>query len=183
MLEVLGRSVGGVVLIALWLSGCQEARPSPAPADQVRAIEETIGELYHSFNFDAGGEAEWELLRSLLIDGAAFVVPVGEDQSPRAIRTDEFIDGFRAWILATPERENGFHERVVHVRIDVFGKVAHAFVVFEGFVPGDSKTKTRGLDSIQLVLDGERWRVVSFMTQYASAESPIPERFEGGREP
>ena len=179
---MLGRSIGGLVLIALWLLGCQAAPPNPPPADQVRAIEETIGELYRSFNFDAGGEADWELLRSLTIEGAVFVAPVGEDQSPRAIGTDEFIDGFRAWILTTPQRKNGFHERLVHVRIDVFGKVAHAYVVFEGFVPGDGRTKTRGLDSIQLVLDGVRWRVVSFMTQYAGAESPVPARFEGGRE-
>ena len=178
-----GRSFGVLALLALWLSACRAAPPGPPPADELRAIEATIGELYRSFNFDAGGEADWELLRSLLIDGAVFVAPVGEDESPRAIGADEFIDGFRAWILTSPQRESGFHERSVHVRADVFGKVAHAYVVFEGFVPGDGRTKTRGLDSIQLVLDGERWRVVSFMTQYAGAQSPVPARFEDGREP
>ena len=176
-----GRSVLVLALLALWLSGCHAAPPGPPPADQVRAIEETIGELYRSFNFDAGGEADWELLRSLLINGAVFVGPVGADESPRAVGTDEFIDGFRAWILTSPQRENGFHERSVHVRADVFGKVAHAYVVFEGFAPGDGRTKTRGLDSIQLVLDGEKWRVVSFMTQFADAENLVPPRFEGER--
>ena len=92
-----------------------------------------------------------------------------------------FSSGFRAWILTSPQRENGFHERSVHVRADVFGKVAHAYVVFEGFAPGDGRTKTRGLDSIQLVLDGEQWRVVSFMTQFADAENVVPPRFEGER--
>ena len=68
-------------------------------------------------------------------------------------------------------------EGVTHIIYDVYTEDR-----FEGFVPGDGRTKTRGLDSIQLVLDGERWRVVSLMTQYAGAESPVPARFEGGRE-
>ena len=178
-----GRPVGVLALLAIGLSGCQAASPSPPPADALCAIEATISEFYRSFNFDPGGEADWESLRSLLVDGAVFVASVGEEQSPRAVGTDEFIDDFRAWILQTPQRENGFHERLVNARIDAFGKVAHAYVVFEGFVPGDGGTRTRGLDSIQLVLDGERWRVVSFMTQFASAESPVPVRFEAGREP
>jgi len=175
-----GRPIGVLALLALCLSGCRATPPGPPPADALRAIEATVGELYRSFNFDPGGEADWELLRSLVIDGAVFVGPVGKGDSPRAVETDEFIDGFRAWILKTPQRESGFHERPVHLRADVFGKVAHAYVVFEGFVPGDDRTRTRGLDSIQLVLDGERWRVVSFMTQFAGPESPVPARFEGG---
>ena len=177
-----GRFVGVITLLVLCLSGCRSAAPGPPPADTLCAIEATIGELYRSFNFERGGEADWKLLRSLVVDGAVFVGPVGEGESPHAVGVEGFIDGFRAWILQTPQRDSGFHERPVHIRADVFGKVAHAYVVFEGFAPGDGRTKTRGLDSIQLVFDGEGWRVVSFMTQFANAESPVPARFEGGRD-
>jgi len=74
-------------------------------------------------------------------------------------------------------RSTGLHERILNARVDVFGGVAHAFVAFEGFVPGTGEFRSRGLDSIQLLRDRGRWRVVSFTTQYASDASPLPARF------
>lgn len=67
-------------------------------------------------------------------------------------------------------------------RIDLFGVIAHAWVAFEGHAPGESAARTRGLDSIQLVLDRDRWRVASFTTQYETAGRKLPRRFlaEGG---
>ena len=172
-----------VLATAAGLGACRTSAAGSPSASEQSGIETSLNELYESFNFDAGGEADWERLRSLLIEGAVFVAPVSASRAPAAEGEAEFIEGFRAWIRASPQRENGFHERVLHRRIERFGTVAHAWVLFEGFVPGEERAVTRGLDSVQLVLDGDRWKVASFTTQFESEDLRVPTRFESSESP
>ncbi|MCK6448267.1 MAG: PepSY domain-containing protein [Planctomycetes bacterium] len=141
----------------------------------------TLDELYAAFCFDAGGEADWETLRELAVAGAVWFAPCVAGEAPRPFDTARFLADFRDAIRREPGLVAGFHERIVHARIDTFGGVAHAWVAFEGFVPGTTVVRTRGLDSIQLLLDRGRWRVASFTTQYESHELTLPRRFVSAR--
>ena len=171
-------SVAAAALVSLGALGCRATDSGPPPADDVRAIRDTLETLYRSFSFDGGRQADWELMRSLFVDGAAFVAPIGAGETPRAVGADVFVNDFKRWIATSPEGGTGLHERITHARIDLFGNVAHAYVVFDGFLPDDGTVIKRGLDSIQLVRDRDVWRVASFTTHYASEDAPIPERFE-----
>jgi hypothetical protein len=153
------------VIGVLGLAACRTSAPEPPP-EEVRAIHGTLEALYTSFCFDAGGEADWDGMQALFLEGAAFVAPLGGQETPRAVGADEFVRDFKTWIESSDEGRTGFHERIVHTRVDVFGRVAHALVTFEGFVPPDGVTATQGVDSIQLIEDGGRWRVASFTTHY-----------------
>jgi len=173
-------------LIALGALGSCRAAPAgprdavPDAPDAVAEVRATLDELYAAFCFDAGAEPDWETLRRIFLDGAAFVPPLGADGAgpePAAAGAESFLADFRSYALAEPHRSTGFHERIVGARVDAFGGVAHAFVAFEGFVPGDGRAVTRGLDSIQLVHDGARWRLVSFATRYEDDGLVLPERF------
>lgn len=152
--------------------------PSP---DELRAVEATLEELYRAFCFDAGGEADWDAMRALFADGAVFVAPFAAGETPRAVGADAFLDDFRAWVASEAMRATGLHERIVIARIELFGSIAHAWITFEGFVPGEPAPRTLGLDSLQLVRDGGRWKLVSFTTQYAGEALPLSERFLGDR--
>ena len=145
---------------------------------QVRAM---LVELYAAFSFDAGAEPDWATQRRLYLSGAVFVPPIRQGRDPRADDTEQFLSDFRDFATSEPTRTTGFHERIVGARIEVFGGIAHAFVAFEGFVPGDPKVSTRGLDSLQLVRDGDAWRLVSFTTQYESDALSLPGRFFDSR--
>ena len=177
----LTRALAPAVLLAAGATGCSAPAVGPPAAgdSDVRAIEEMLETLYAAFCFDAGGEADWEGMRALFVDGAAFVAPLGPGEPARAVGADQFVADFRAFIADSEEGRTGFHERVVGLRIDRFGTVAHAFVAFEGFVPGEGVARTRGLDSIQLVRDAGQWKLVSFTTQYESEDRPRPGRFLG----
>jgi len=172
--------VAGLVAAVASLLGCRTVEvESRAPADQVRQIEQTLDTLYRAFCFDAGGDADWPTMRSLFLDGASFVAPVRDGMLPRAVQADQFIEDFQSWIASSSEGETGLHERIEHLRIDVYGTVAHAYVLFEAFVPGDQRAVKRGIDSIQLVRAGEHWLVASLTTQFANGDLPVPTRFEG----
>lgn len=166
-----------------WLTtlvgACAALAPTqPAPAQrEVRAVEASLEALYRAFCFDPGGEPDWAAMRELFVDGAAFTAPFAPSERPRAVGVEPFFADFRAFAASASVRDTGLHELILRSRIELYGVIAHAFVAFEGFEPRTGKLRTRGVDSIQLLLDRGRWRVVSFTTQYASPQAPLPERF------
>ena len=180
---------GGVgLLIAIGsasrLGAAQSAvRHSPAdPALDVttqRAIRRTLDRLYAAFSFEAGHVPAWTTMRALALPGAAFVDPVATGVAPHAVSLDAFITHFRAWVEGTPKGKAGFRERIVTARIDAYGHIAHAFVTFEGVVPGRAVADERGVDSIELVRVGADWKVASFTTQYEAPGLSLPARFGG----
>ena len=159
---------------------CRSSGGAPPAEADTAAIEATLDELYRAFDFDAGGEADWSAIRALALDGAVFVAPVAAGRPVRAVGTEEFLRDFRRYVASAEVRATGLHERIVAVRVDRFGAVAHAYVAFEGSLPATGTAVSRGLDSVQLVLDQGRWKLVSFTTQYASADAPLPGRFLAG---
>lgn len=158
---------------------------SAADVADERDIRRTLDALYTAFSFNAGTEPDWITQRALFLPGAAFVDRVTPGSAPRAIGVEEFVANFRRWVMADSALRDGFRERIMSVRMDHFGHVAHAYVAFEGFVPEPGVVtpppRTRGVDSIQLVRDDHgRWHVASFTTQYEGPAAPLPARF-GGR--
>lgn len=167
-----------LLLLAALPCACRTAAPATGELELLerRAVEETLERLYDAFCFDAGGPADWETIRELAAPGAAWFAPVAAGASPRGVDTEAFLADFRAYVERSPLAETGFHERVRRARIDVFGTVAHAYVAFDAFVPG-AEPERRGLDSVQLLLAPDGWRVASFTTQWETSALPLPERF------
>jgi hypothetical protein len=175
-----------LAVLALVAACCLPIPAAAEPSSQPKATDEaaiardiraTLDALYQAFSFDAGGAPDWEGLRKLFLPGASFVDPVKPGTPPQAVGAEEFLAKFRSWVETNPKAKAGFRERIVAVRLDHFGHVAHAYVTFEGYVPAVGTAETHGLDSIQLVLDGGDWKVASFTTQYESPELPLPDRF------
>lgn len=164
--------------LAVLLLGCRSnSADLSAEKSDVVALRATLDELYRAFCFDAGGQADWNAMVQLFAEGAAFVAPVVEGRAPKAVGTEQFLHEFKEYVASDAVRSTGLHERILNVRLDVYGCIAHAFVAFEGFEPGSARILTRGLDSLQLVRDGEHWKVASFTTQYESEKDPFPGRF------
>ena len=176
-----GRLWAGLVPLSLATAACApRSVPAPVPSPARSAIDATLAALYQAFSFDKGKEPEWSVMRSLFLEGASFVDPISDATQPRAIGVEAFITNFREAVKSAPAFRDGFRERLVAARVDHFGHVAHAYVTFEGFVPGERRARTRGVDSIQLVLSGTRWMVASFTTQYEKRDLPLPSRFLTG---
>jgi hypothetical protein len=190
-LQIAVATLGICLLAPITVARAQSTPPPPRRDDaartdlgdtpDTRAVRQTLDSLYAAFSFDPGKAPNWTALRALMVQGAAFVDPVKPKASPHAIGADEFLANFRKWVQETPRGKAGFKERIVNARIDSFGHIAHAFVTFEGYTPGRTLAEERGLDSIQLVLDGTRWKVASFTTQYEEPGLAMPKRFAAAR--
>ena len=150
--------------LLLLLVACRAAPPN----DDVRTA---IDDLYAAFDWDPGGEPDWAAQRALYLDGAVFV------SGGRAQDTEAFLATFAEWVRTGEFAESGLHERILSVRLDHFGGVAHAWVSFEGHLPGEAEARTRGLDSLQFVRTPDGWRLASFTTQYEGEGLELPARF------
>ena len=166
------RLVRATLLVAL--IGCRSTQElAPSNAGDVEAIRATLQELYVAFGFDAGGEPDWDTQRRIYLDGATFVPPIRPGRTPAGTDTETFLADFRSFALEGPHSDTGLYERIVDMRIEIRGGIAHAFVLFEGHLPTDEEAVTRGVDSIQLVRAGSAWRLASFTTQYEPSGLPL----------
>ena len=170
--------VFATVALCLSLSGWSPAAAQPtALTPGTAGIDSTLTQLYRTFSFEKGHVPDWTKLRTFFLDGASIVDPVRDGVAPHAVGVAAFIAGFRDAVKNAAKYREGFGERIVATRIDSFGYVAHAYVTFEGFVPGEQGARTRGVDSIQLILAGEDWKIASFTTQFEQKGLLLPPRF------
>lgn len=168
-----------LALACLASFACQVVEVRSAPASEEARAAAMVERLYRAFCFDAGGEADWATMRALFAPGASFVDPLQAGQEPKAVDAERFLATFAAWCKADEVRSTGLHERILRLRLEACGGIAHAWVGFEGFHPTDGLVRSRGVDSLQLVLDRGEWKLASFATQYSSDHAPLPPRWFG----
>ena len=74
--------------------------------------------------------------------------------------------------------ENGFYEIEISREVDTFGNVIQVFSTYESYYSKkDTAPFMRGINSIQLLNDGERFWVVNIYWTNESEKNPIPEQY------
>lgn len=154
-------------------------QPAPDPAD-VASIDAIVSALYESISGPVGAPRDWDRLRSLF------------HPSARLTATGTAQDGTPVMIVMTPEDyiersgealvAMGFVEREVGRTTDHWGRIAQLFSSYESYRGTEDEPFMRGINSIQLWQDADRWWVLSVFWQQESPEHPIPDRYlEGER--
>jgi hypothetical protein len=160
-----------------------EARPAPMeatapaarPAD-VGSIESIIAALYDVISGPPGQDRDWQRFRSLFTGGARLIVgaPSPDGRVPSRNMTVE------AYVVAADPflKRDGFWEREIARRIERYGNVAHVFSTYESRVKAaDAPPFSRGINSIQLVTNGERWWVVTILWDFERPGNAIPAEY------
>jgi hypothetical protein len=148
------------------------------PAD-VGSIEAIIAAAYDVISGPAGKKRDWERMRSLYLQGARLIptatVPGRNDVDLAPLTLD--VDGYIARvepIFAT----SGFYEKEVARRVEQFGQIAHVWSTYESrHDPNEAAPFMRGINSIQLFNDGNRWWILSIYWQHESPEHAIPDKY------
>ena len=145
------------------------------PAD-VASIESIIAALYDVISGPAGQDRDWSRFRSLFTDGARLIVgaPGADGRVPaRNMTVEEYVRSADAFL-----KRDGFWEREIARRIERYGNVAHVFSTYESRVKtAESAPFSRGINSIQLVTNGQRWWVVTIFWDFERPGNPIPAEY------
>ena len=75
--------------------------------------------------------------------------------------------------MITEPWKEGFYEVEVHRIVQQFGNLAHVWSTYEMRISPDGAEFDRGISSVSLYYDENRWRVASWATQNETDE-PLP---------
>ena len=149
------------------------------PAD-VATQDAIIEALYDVISGPAGQARDWDRFRSLFIPEGARLVPTGVGPQGNAGHTVLTPDGYIERAGRSLEA-NGFFEVEIGRTTEAFGTIAHAFSTYESRRNADdAEPFARGINSIQLFHDGDRWWIATVMWDSERADNPIPARYLGG---
>jgi hypothetical protein len=149
--------------------------PETNPAD-VSSIDAIIAAIYDVISGLAGQKRDWDRERSLFAAGARLIptsVRPDGTREARVLTVEEYI----ARVEPIFDKEN-FFEREAARRIEQFGQIAHVFSTYESRrAPDDAEPFQRGVNSIQLMNDGNRWRLLTIFWQAEDEKSPLAEMY------
>ncbi|MDT0557452.1 hypothetical protein RM697_02255 [Ichthyenterobacterium sp. W332] len=142
----------------------------------VKTLDSTIETLYSVISGEKGEERNWDLFKYLFKPNAK-LIPSGRDKDNihvvRYMSPQDYIESSGKWLI-----ENGFYEKELHRTVQTFGNITQVFSSYESFKSkNDTKPFMRGINSIQLLNDGQRWWIVNIYWQQESKDNPIPKAY------
>ena len=143
-------------------------QPKSLTTDESSQIDLQLNKLYQSFCYDSGEEPDWELMRSVFIEGAQFVgeAPAGGSPSPQSV--DEFISSWQKSIRRSDSVTVKTTEHLISTKVTKVGKLIRVEVLFQAKKKNDPSPRKPGLDTVVFANDKGIWKVLSFVVHYES---------------
>jgi len=152
------------------------AQPAARPAD-VASIEAIVAALYDVISGPAGKAREWDRMRSLFMPEAHLLAMVkardGKGMRTVVLTVDDYVQRSGPML-----EKNGFFEQEIARKVDRFGDLAHAFSTYESrHAATDKEPFMRGINSIQLVHQQDRWWIAQVLWEQETDAGPIPQQY------
>lgn len=166
-----------VLLLPILFAGtlrAQAVAPEADPGD-VQSADAIIRAVYDVISGPAGAERDWDRMRSLFLEEARLIPSFPDPRGGvgyRFMTLSDWIEGATRYFA-----ENPFFEVEIHRVEERYGNIAHAFSTYESRSEADGEPFTRGINSFQLLNDGERWWIVNIYWQGETETEPIPEHY------
>lgn len=145
-------------------------------SEAVSSIDQILSNLYGVISGEKGEARDWDLMRFLFHKDAK-LIPTGQDQSgdvqARYMTVDDYIDVSGPWLVS-----NGFFEKEIHRAVHTFGNITQVFSTYECYHSKTDETPfMRGINSIQLLFDGQRWWIINIYWGQETTKNPIPKAY------
>ena len=142
----------------------------------VESIDSIVNAAYEILSGNAGVKRDWDRFRTLYHPQAR-MIPTGKrangEVGTRIMNIEEYIENAAPFL----EKE-GFFEKEIAKKIERFGNVAHCFSTYESFHKAtDKKPFSRGINSIQLLFEENRWWIMNVFWDSETEEKPIPKKY------
>ena len=142
----------------------------------VKSIDAIITALYDVISGEIGEERNWVRLRYLFHKTAML----------RSVRKNK--EGIVEINVASPNEyikrvgpsliKNGFFEREIGRRTNRYRYITHVFSTYDSRNSATEKyPSARGINSIQLIYDNNRWWVISILWNGETEEDPLPQKY------
>jgi hypothetical protein len=166
-----GASVATQAMSAAGIAGAA----IPADAKDIASVDAIIAALYEANTSMIGEKGQADRFRSLFASGAILaptsVLPNGTPF------LGMITPGEYAARALQGQPGNGYSEREIARRTEAFGNIMQVFSTYETRRSRSDRQPTRGINSIQLFHDGNRWWIVSVLWDNERPGAAIPQRY------
>lgn len=141
-----------------------------ASPEDVRTIDGIVKAFYEVISGPAGQPRQWSRDRTLYIPDVRFVSMDIQNGKPHAtiMSHQDFVDRSDRGLVS-----GGFFETEIHRVTRAFGNTTHVFSTYE-MKDGAGRAMGRGVNSIQLFWDGERWWISGVTWDDERPDNAIP---------
>ncbi|HTS37546.1 MAG TPA: hypothetical protein VMH04_17855 [Candidatus Solibacter sp.] len=150
--------------------------PQAAPrAEDVASIDGIMKAFYEVISGPAGQPRQWSRDRTLYIPDIRFVA-MSEDKAGKPVA---HIVTHQQFVDASDEEavKEGFFESEIHRVTQNFGNIAHVFSTYESRQKADGPVIGRGINSVELFNDGQRWWIASVVWDDERPDNPLPPQY------
>jgi hypothetical protein len=149
------------------------AKPSDPFAEDGKSINSTIRAMYDVISGPAG-ERNWGRFHSLFAPQAALATVSHKNGEIRQVvmAPADYVHGAEPYF-----QQHAFYESEIARRTEQFGNIAHVFTSYASRHDPKSEPFERGINSVELINDGTRWRILTISWDSERADNPIPAEF------
>lgn len=145
-------------------------------AENVKTLDAIIKSLYTVISDNESIKRDWAFFKFLFKPDAK-LIPSGKNNDGELMvsymKPADYIKSSGKWLT-----ENNFTEKEIHRKVDLFGNLAHVFSTYEAYKHDSGDTPfMRGINSIQLLNDGERWWIINIYWTQETELNPIPKKY------
>jgi hypothetical protein len=152
-------------------SGWPVAKP-----EDVKSPEDIVNAVYNVISGGKGQARDWDRMRSLFVPDARLIPSRanGAGHSDVVFLTvDGYIERGSGRMMS-----DGFFERSIHNEMQQFGNIVQVWSTYESRHNADDAAPfARGINSFQLLKDGDRYWVVNIFWDSESPTKPIPAKY------
>jgi hypothetical protein len=147
-----------------------------AHSGDVASLDAILDAFYDAVSGSAGQERDWNRVRRLFIPHAR-IVPSRPRQSGEGAEVQ--VQDVEHWIeRATPiMARSGFFVTEIGRTTETFGNIAHVFSAYDVRRAPQEAPVARGINSFQLLRDGNRWWIVTIFWDAERPDNQIPRRY------
>ena len=143
-------------------------------SSDVKSLDGIIAALYDVISGEPNTSRDWDRFKNLFKPEARLIPTRKTDSGEltiKAITPDEYIQLFTSRIAT------GFFERELHRVTETYGTVTHVFSTYETKEKKDGPMTNRGINSIQLFKDKNRYYIVNIFWCPESLGFQLPEKY------
>lgn len=155
-----------------------QSKVTANPTD-VSTIDEIMKSFYESVSYTVGKQPDYKRFRSLLHQHALITPPKADKKKNIDVMDiDTFVKGSVEDIVITGMERKGLVQTEIARRMQSFGNIVHVFSTFEAHhAAGNTVPLHRGVYSIQLIREIQRWWIISVMWEIERPGMLVPKAY------
>jgi hypothetical protein len=136
-------------------------------------IDALIKATYEVVSGEKGAKRQWERDNYLHHPNAIYSYFDRHKQEQVTMTVQEFHKETDEMVFST-----AFYESEVNREVRIFGSIAHVWSTYETRLEKNGEIERRGINSIQLIFENNRWYIISWTFCGETDQNKIPKTFD-----